>query len=692
MPLGNGDLGANLWVEPSGDIVFYLSKSDAWSENIRLLKLGRVRLRFSPNPLAAGAPFEQTLDAGSGSVSLRLGKLTARAWADANRPVFAVEAECPEPVAATVEVELWRTAPRVLSREEAVSAYGLHDGPEPVISEVDHLLPPRGGRIVWYHRNERSPYPMILRLQGLDSFLAKAPDPLLHLTFGGMLRGDGFHTTGDTTLAAAPARRHRLEFHALTAQTATVAAWEQALDQQVAATGKLDAGAWEAHRAWWRRFWERSWIEVSGAPDAAAVTRGYALQRLITACAGRGAYPIKFNGSLFTVDSREPNRNFDADFRAWGAPYWFQNTRLPYWGMYTAGDFDLAEPLYRMFLRALPLATERVRLYYGIGGASFPETMYFFGAYTPANYGWQRAGKHPSWVDNPYIRHYVSGGIELVAMLLEHHSHTRDRAFLAGRLLPLARHILTYYDQRFPRGADGKLRIAPAGALENHTDVVDPLPEIAGLRWVLPRLAALDPDPLFPRLLAAVPELPEGERDGRRVLLPAREILSRKQNSENPELYGIFPYRLFGLGKPGLELARATFDARALKEYRGWRQDAIQAALLGLTGEARRAVSSQFSTPHPGSRFPAFWGPNFDWIPDQDHGSVAVIALQRMLLQTDGDALRLFPAWPKNWDVRFRLHAPGNTTLSGVWREGKLERLEVEPASRRAQLTIGEPQ
>jgi len=33
MPIGNGDLAANVWMEPNGDLVFYLSKSDAWSGN-----------------------------------------------------------------------------------------------------------------------------------------------------------------------------------------------------------------------------------------------------------------------------------------------------------------------------------------------------------------------------------------------------------------------------------------------------------------------------------------------------------------------------------------------------------------------------------------------------------------------------------------------------------------------------------
>ena len=50
MPLGNGDIGVNAWVEENGDLLLYVSKTDAWSENVRLLKLGRVRLRLTPNP------------------------------------------------------------------------------------------------------------------------------------------------------------------------------------------------------------------------------------------------------------------------------------------------------------------------------------------------------------------------------------------------------------------------------------------------------------------------------------------------------------------------------------------------------------------------------------------------------------------------------------------------------------------
>lgn len=60
-----------------------------------------------------------------------------------------------------------------------------------------------------------------------------------------------------------------------------------------------------------------------------------------------------------------------------------------------------------------------------------------------------------------------------------------------------------------------------------------------------------------------------------------------------------------------------------------------------------------------------------------------MIGLQEMLMQTPGDTILLFPAWPAEWDVHFKLHAPGNTTVEVIWKNGKLEKLDVRPLSRK---------
>src|ERR1700761_7924575 len=35
MPLGNGDIGLNVWAETNGAVDFYIGKSDAWGDNVQ---------------------------------------------------------------------------------------------------------------------------------------------------------------------------------------------------------------------------------------------------------------------------------------------------------------------------------------------------------------------------------------------------------------------------------------------------------------------------------------------------------------------------------------------------------------------------------------------------------------------------------------------------------------------------------
>ena len=699
MPLGNGDIGLNAWVEEGGDLLFYISKTDSWSGDTRLVKLGRVRLKLSPNPFLKGAPFVQTLRPGAGEIEIRAGaparEVSLRVWVDANAPVVRVEASGPPKFRMQASLELWRMAPRPLTGREAVSAYGLEEGPQPVVVEPDTLVAEKSDRVVWYHRNQTSAWPGILKLQGLESLLPKLQDPLLNRTFGGAMQGAGFRKSGPSTLRSAASRKHLLSIYVLTSQTPSAGAWLEALARTIAQVDKQSLEeARTAHRGWWSEFWNRSYIRVSGPPEAERVSRGYALQRFLSACAGRGAQPVKFNGSIFTVDAREPNEVFDADYRRWGGPYWFQNTRLVYWPMLASGDYDLMRPLFRMYLDALPLARARTQLYFHHDGVFFPETMHFWGTYANSNYGWKRDGRPASYIENTYIRHYFSGMLELLVMMTDYFDYTQDRKFLEKELLPFAEEVITFYRQHYKTNSAGSPIYEPAQSLETWQEVINPMPEIAGLRYAIDRLLEIPGNVQLDwfNLRGTIPPLPQKTEKGRTVLLPAEKILGPIRNSENPELYAIFPYRLYGLRRHNVEVGRNTFEDRRFKRSVGWSQDAIQAACLGLADTAAKYVTENFSTSHAGSRFPAFWGPNFDWIPDQDHGNVAMLALQYMLLQNDGRLLVLFPAWPKSWNVEFKLRAHLDTVVEGVYRDGRLERFDITPERREMHVVQMKPQ
>jgi hypothetical protein len=176
-------------------------------------------------------------------------------------------------------------------------------------------------------------------------------------------------------------------------------------------------------------------------------------------------------------------------------------------------------------------------------------------------------------------------------------------------------------------------------------------------------------------------------------------------------MYSVFPFGIYGIGLPGLELARDTwrfgaFDPKTQKESLCWKYGNIATAGLGLADEAQNYCLKKFlypfgkdgGTAHYGNcapftaRFPAFWVTYpFDAFPDMDHGGCAMIGLQEMLLQTPGDRILILPGWQADWDVHFKLCAPKNTTVECDLRGGKIERLEVTPSSRRKDVEICGP-
>ena len=171
MPLGNGDIGLNVWVEKDGDLLFYISKTDAWTDNVLgskgLAKVGRIRVHLTPNPFTADAPFRQTLVLRDGAVVIEAGQPKAaiflRLWVDANRPVIHLEGHGAADFQASASFETLRPAP----------ARDL---------QPDTVLDGGTNRVAWIYRNGNKDVPQ-----------------LKNLTFGAVMKGAGLVSNGITT-------------------------------------------------------------------------------------------------------------------------------------------------------------------------------------------------------------------------------------------------------------------------------------------------------------------------------------------------------------------------------------------------------------------------------------------------------------------------------------------------------------
>ncbi len=709
MPIGNGDVAANVWTELNGDLVILVAKADAWTEWGKLVKPGRVRLQLSPNPFAGTTNFVQTLHLEDGRIEIKSGANLLQVWVDANHPVIHVEASLAQPATLQANLELWRTTTPDLGGMFELGGHSVSTN-----SAADTVLPAEPGQITWCHFNPDSIYPVVLKQEHLESLLNKYPDPFLHRCFGAVLTGTDLTSLDDHTLkSSVPGKHLRCDLIALTETNVdSPVAWHDDLETLVKQiNGESLRHLRTAHDQWWHEFWNRSWLHVAGTADADKVSQGYIMQRYMLAASSRGGFPVKFNGGLFTVGHdlngrRESNdRNHSPDFRAWGNSYWNQNNRLLYWPLIATGDFDLLKPWFGMYMKALPLAQDRTRIYFHHDGASLPETMFFWGLPNLADFGWDNPTTE---LQSHWQRYHIQGTLEVISQMLDEYDITQDAGFARTNIIPFADAIVTYYAEHWPRDATGKIHISPAQSLETYQlDAVNPTPDVAGLKSVLPRLLALPDDLTSPEQrgkwnqeLNDLPPLAtgktvngkladcgQGDADGKTIILPA-EKYGKTSNGENPELYVAFPYRLYGVGKPDLTLGQDTFAARRFPQDTCWGQDGPQAAVLGLTAVAQKAAIAEF-TDYGDQRFPWFWKAGHDWIPDFDNGGTGMITLELMLMQCDGKRIQLLPAWPKEWTADFKLHAPYNTIVEGHVENGQVTRLRVTPESRRGNVTIG---
>jgi hypothetical protein len=462
---------------------------------------------------------------------------------------------------------------------------------------------------------------------------------------------------------------------------------------------------------WWQQFWSRSFIAIDeNKPNSKAweMGRNYQLFRYMLACNAKGFWPTKFNGGLLTVDPNytdTSNKGLTPDYRNWGGGlHTAQNQRLVYFPMIKSGDWDMMQPQFNFYLRILKTAELRSKIYWNHGGACFTEQMENFGLPNFAEYGTKRPADFDKGVEyNAWLEYEWDTVLEFCLMMLEEQQYTgkdisSNIPFIESCVQFFYEHY--YYEGKKrtarPLGNHGTLTFYPGSGAETFKMATNSTSTIAALKTIIGRLKQLPQNYLsqekrkhYDSLLLRTPDISYTSMKGHPTIAPAKSF-ERINNEEPTQLYPVFPWGIYGVGKPGLDTAINTwkYDTLALKfrSHIGWKQDNIWAARLGLTEEAWRLTSLKLQNSE--RRFPAFWGPGFDWVPDHNWGGSGMIGLQEMLLQTDDKRILLFPAWPKDKDVHFKLHAPYNTTVEAEWKNGKVTKFVVIPEERKKDVEL----
>ncbi|RME93813.1 MAG: hypothetical protein D6766_07440, partial [Verrucomicrobia bacterium] len=394
------------------------------------------------------------------------------------------------------------------------------------------------------------------------------------------------------------------------------------------------------------------------------------------------------------------------DDRLWGRRFTYQNQRLLYWPLLMSGDFDLMKPFFDYYWHLLPVRKAITKAWFGHEGAYYRENIEPTGGERDCSKNGHDRETKPLKTppggnkgDGYYHSYYFTSGLETTAMMIEYVKFTGDRRFRDEVLVPFAREVLLFYDKHYPRDTNGRLRLDPAQVLETWWVAVNPAPDVAGLHFCLKNLLAMNAGTAadrahWQRLHSELPPVPMQEIDGRKALAPA-DTWSHRRNAENGELYPVFPFTLFGVGHGTKELVEWTMQHRSNPDRFGnkcWTQDQIHWAYAGNAVEAAEGLVRRFRWASPLCRFPLYGSEGPDSCPDFDHFGSGSIALQRMLVQEADGKILLLPAWPATWDADFKLHLSDHTIVSGKVEGGRLVRWDVQPASRRKDVTVFQPQ
>jgi len=723
MPCGGGDIGMNVWVE-NGELFIYVARSGNFDENNALMKTGRIRVKLSPNPFN-GANFQQQLHLQNGYVTVEGEnngiKAIVKIWADVFHPVAHIDISSKQIINVEASYESWRYQDRIVKPRENFANSWKWAAPKNNVYKKD-VIDFSGNEVLFYHHNTiETIFDATVAQQGMESVKNELYNPLKQLAFGGSFSGKNFIPAGNiegvyvntdfkawNLKSKSTAKQHSLSLYLHNAQTTDIQTWKHSLDslQQIVSKDKT---AFQKSQQWWNQFWSRSFIEVDPlqkSKTAWEAGRNYQLFRYMLACNAKGEWPTKFNGGLLTVDPVYTDKNeLTPDYRNWGGGlHTAQNQRLVYFPMIKAGDWDMMQSQLNFYFRILKNAELRTKVYWNHGGACFTEQMENYGLPDFAEYGQNRPEHFDKGLEyNAWLEYEWDTVFEFCLMMLEEGTYTgkdiSDRIpFIISCLQFFDEHYQYLAKQRGNKGLDGngQLVLYPGSGAETFKMATNSTSTIAALQTITKRLLALPEQYLtaekklkFESLLKRIPAISYGNYNGHTTIAPAK-MWERVNNTESSQLYPVFPWGMYGVGKPGLDTALNTWNYDTLvikfRSHIGWKQDNIWAARLGLSSEAWRLTSLKLQNSE--RRFPAFWGPGFDWVPDHNWGGSAMIGLQEMVMQTDNKRILLFPAWPKEMDVHFKLHAPYNTTVEAELKDGMIVSLIVLPEERKKDVEL----
>ena len=441
--------------------------------------------------------------------------------------------------------------------------------------------------------------------------------------------------------------------------------------------GSVD-GAVESHEAIWRRFWSASGVEMGKDPLSDAWYRNLYFLR----CVSRpGAIcPGLFAGLIH-------------DKPAWHGDYHTNyNIQQTFWTSYVSNHADLAEPYDRLVSEYLPRARWLAGKVFDCGGAYYPHVLF---AYEPPD-----PTKCKGATGRQYIHHvwgFTLGVNGFTAQpLWWRYKYAPDRRLLEKVVYPVVRETAVFnadFMATCRRDKSGKIVLGPSVSPEhwgwtkdfarNYNGTFD----IAMFRYIfraaIEGAATLGRDEkLVARWTKALSDLPDYPTTGgdSPIVVDMRNAPPTNYNIAVPAV-PVFPGDVVTWWSP--EEQKALF-ARTISSLR-WNGNnssiilSVARARLSMPGTHQWVSKTLAERYRRNGTFELNRvGTGINSYGHYTEQFAATMAISELLVQSVGDIVRVFPAWPKDTPARFEnLRAQGGFLVSSARAGGAVREVRI---------------
>ncbi len=723
LPLGNGTMGSLVWTSEQA-LHFQLNRVDVFAvgnENAYTVDycngLAKVDVRFadasSDERVFPKDDVKQHLSAYDATVTVGESPVEAEVLAWHARDAMAIRVKDSRGSDAATHVDLKMLRPHwvLTGSHRALSKFELEDGTA--------VLRQTFIQDDYYCRSA-----VAIVVEGRQASVAKIDATTARVTIE---PGEGAYTIWMGSAASFDPRDKVSERAVAEAQAAASAGYESV---------RQDNLNWW-HDFWSKSFIQLG----SADGTAELLEEGYSYYLYVMASTSRGAYPPKFNGLVFSTggDQRRWGAKYwwwNTQTMYW-TPWAANHGELmdPMYDMYSGMlersrraaqqqwgcqgifipetvDFDgLAELPAPIAADLQDLVLER---------KLWSETSARFRRHALAQNGFCSRWNFihaPQAMPHSWITHIFFSQAQIAWHYWLHYEYTRDETWLRERAYPMLRGVAQFY-RTYPNireGDDGRYHIYNVNNGEGVWGGQDPHEEISAIMGVLPLaikaaelldvdaelrvgwqdlLDHLAPLPTNRHVDAVNPKLTRDQTAWTPALKPAKKV-----NHRGVGLRPVIHFDLITLETPRsrmTELAELTYQARSFTRLRELgvpeqririlNQTAIAAANMGRADDVREVLPRHLRRDLTDAwlllenRMSLEEGVQTQGI---EHQGAVSYALQRALCQSisprpGGEAvIRLFPAWPREWDAHFELLCRGGFLVRSAMEDGKVPFVEV---------------